>query len=165
MKFKIITFIILSLLLSAAGFLYYRYYFVFGTGIKSGELNQIVKKGYIFKTYEGRLIQAGFKGTQQNTIQSYEFNFSVEDEEIAKKLERLGGKNLELHYNEYMNVLPWRGNSVYIVDSIVAIKDEEYSSQPAKKAKQQETAESNGNAEEEEYDEVFKSLEYYNNER
>ncbi len=30
----------------------------------------------------------------------------------------------DLHYKEYHGVLPWRGNTKYIVDSIVAMKDE-----------------------------------------
>lgn len=168
--FKIISIFVLSVVLAVAGIIYYRYYFVFGTGIKSGELNQIVLKGTIFKTYEGRLIQSGFKGTQANTIQSYEFTFSVEDEKVAKRLERLGRKSLELHYNEYKNVLPWRGNSVYIVDSIVSIiDDDEYevvkkTSKKKKVRKIEEDEEDDevlSDAEEEEYDEVFKSLEYY----
>lgn len=136
--FKIFSLLILSIGLAVAGLIYYRYYFVFGTGIKSGVLNQIVLKGTIFKTYEGRLIQTGFKGTQANTIQSYEFSFSVEDEKVAKRLERLGSKSLELHYNEYKNVLPWRGNSVYIVDSIVSIAeyhDTEEMREPVQKKK------------------------------
>jgi hypothetical protein len=39
---------------------WWNYYFVFGEGVKSGELNYVVKKGNIFKTYEGKLIQSGF---------------------------------------------------------------------------------------------------------
>ena len=42
-------------------FIYVRYYYVFGTGVKSGELNYLVYKGVIFKTYEGKLIQSGFR--------------------------------------------------------------------------------------------------------
>ncbi|MBP5455293.1 MAG: hypothetical protein J6Y37_02225 [Paludibacteraceae bacterium] len=169
--FKIISILVLCVVLALAGVIYYRYYFVFGTGIKSGELNQIVLKGNLFKTYEGRLIQSGFKGTQANTIQSYEFNFSVEDEKVAKRLERLGRKSLELHYNEYKHVLPWRGNSVYIVDSIVSIIDEEpdyglekksTKKKRVRKIEEDDEEEYLSDAEEEEeYDEVFKSLEYY----
>lgn len=123
-KLKIIILAVVIILIALGGFFYFRYYFVFGTGVKSGQLNQIVYKGYIFNTYEGRLIQAGYKSTNNtSTIQSYEFNFSVDDEEVAKKLERLGGKEIELHYNEYKHTLPWRGNNVYVVDSIVSIKD------------------------------------------
>ena len=41
-------------------FVWYKYYFVFGEGVKSGYLNYAMKKGYVFKTYEGKLIQEGF---------------------------------------------------------------------------------------------------------
>ena len=34
-------------------FLYFRFFFVFGEGVKSGELNYVVYKGVLFKTYEG----------------------------------------------------------------------------------------------------------------
>ena len=35
------------LILVLAGITYYKYYFVFGEGVKAGDLNYIVKKGYI----------------------------------------------------------------------------------------------------------------------
>ena len=33
------------------------------------------------------------------------------------------GKNVELHYKEYIGSIPWRGYSEFVVDSIVAISD------------------------------------------
>lgn len=108
----------LLLLLALAGFVYGRYYFVFGEGVKSGELNYVVYKGMLFKTYEGKLIQSGIR-SQGGGIQSYEFEFSVEDEVLAKELMLLGGRTVELHYKEYFGSLPWRGFTKYIVDSIV----------------------------------------------
>jgi hypothetical protein len=104
-------------------FLYYRYFWVFGEGVKAGQLNQVVKKGFIFKTYEGILIQTGFKGSAAGTIQSYEFKFSVVNEEVANKLMMNSGKVFELHYKEYMGTVPWRGVSVFVVDSILSMKD------------------------------------------
>ena len=60
-----------------AAFIYFRFYFVFGEGVKAGELNFVVYKGYVFKTYEGKAIQAGFNAKNRTTaIQSYEFEFS-----------------------------------------------------------------------------------------
>ena len=50
----------LILVLAAACFVFFKFYFVFGSGVKAGELNLFVYKGYVFKTYEGRLIQAGY---------------------------------------------------------------------------------------------------------
>jgi hypothetical protein len=121
--FAIIGFI---LLLAAAGFVFFKFYFVFGSGVKAGELNLFVYKGYVFKTYEGRLIQAGYNSKNSNaTIQSNEFNFSVKDENVARQLERSAGKFVELHYKEYLGALPWRGMSKYVVDSVLSINNAE----------------------------------------
>ena len=100
-----------------------RYYYVFGEGVKSGELNYLVKKGYIFKTYEGKLIQAGIRSRTPGSIQSYEFEFSVENERIAQELMRNSGKEVDLHYKEYFGKIWWRGNTVYVVDSILAMRE------------------------------------------
>ncbi|MGN6492064.1 MAG: hypothetical protein ACTHLE_08735 [Agriterribacter sp.] len=120
-KFLRISLVVLVLALIV--FVYVRYFFVLGEGVKSGELNYCVKKGYVFKTYEGKLIQSGIRSLSPNTIQSYDFEFSVVDERIAKVLMSNAGKTFDLYYKEYNGTLPWRGFSRYIVDSIVAMKD------------------------------------------
>jgi len=106
------------------GFVYTRYFFVVGTGVKSGQLNYVVYKGYVFKTYEGKLIQAGLKAAPGVAVQSNEFIFSVSNKEVAEKLMMHGGKNVDLQYKEYMGTLPWRGYSKYVVDSIMSIENE-----------------------------------------
>ncbi|ATA87091.1 hypothetical protein [Capnocytophaga gingivalis] len=112
------------LLLVLGGWIYMRYYFVFAEGVKSGYLNYAVYKGDLFKTYEGKLIQEGFAKTKTgNGMQSNEFEFSIESKKIFQQLEVNSGKHFELHYREYHNALPWRGNTVYIVDSIVNMRD------------------------------------------
>lgn len=98
---------------------YIRFYYPFGEGVKSGELNYVVHKGIIFKTYEGKLIQSGIRSQKAGAIQSYEFEFSVENEEVARKLMLSSGSTVQLHYKEYFGALPWRGFTKYIVDSIV----------------------------------------------
>jgi hypothetical protein len=112
-------------IIALAVFIYFRYYFVFGVGVKAGQLNYVVHKGYIFKTYEGKLIQAGFrgvsKGTAGNAIQSYEFEFSIDDKAVADSLMLSSGKDVELRYKEYLGALPWRGYSKFIVYEIVNI--------------------------------------------
>ena len=126
MKKKIIAITSIIAVLLLAGFIYFKFYFVFGEGVKAGELNFVVRKGYVFKTYEGRAIQAGFgkgKGVNAGAIQSYEFDFSIIDKSIADSLMRCGGKTVELHYKEYLGTLPWRGKQKYIVDRIVSVRD------------------------------------------
>ena len=121
-KGKIIFWIVFVLVLVGAALFYFRFYFVFGEGVKAGELNQVVYKGYIWKTYEGRLIQTGFKGAKGGgSIQSNEFNFSVDDKAVADSLMRCSGKSVEVHYKEYLGALPWRGVQKYVVDSILAV--------------------------------------------
>ena len=115
--------ILITLVLVLVGFIYTRYFFVVGTGVKSGQLNYVVYKGYLFKTYEGRLIQAGLKSSPGTAVQSNEFVFSVSNKEVAEKLMMQGGKNVDLQYKEYMGTLPWRGYSKYVVDSIMAIEN------------------------------------------
>ena len=120
---KILRRLLLVLLLILVGFFYFRFYWVFGEGAKAGELNYVVYKGVLFKTYEGKLIQTGLKG-QSGSMQSNEFIFSVADEKVAEELMVNSGSHFNLHYREYMGTLPWRGMSVYIVDSIINMDDQ-----------------------------------------
>jgi hypothetical protein len=69
------------------------------------------------------MIQAGFRSQAAQTIQSYEFSFSVEDKTVADSLMRCSGKSVELHYKQYKGTLPWRGASVFVVDKIMSVKD------------------------------------------
>ncbi len=120
-KTKVISTISIVVILLLGIFIFFKFYFVFGEGVKAGELNYLVHKGYLFKTYEGKMIQTGFRGQRAGTIQSYEFEFSVTDKALAERLMQSSGKTLELHYKEYLGTLPWRGVSKYVVDSIVAV--------------------------------------------
>ena len=116
------TFLVV-ILLGLIIFCYFRFYFVFGDGVKSGHLNFAVRKGNIFKTYEGKLIQEGYRSRTSATIQSYEFEFSIKSRKIYDILAANSGKRFDLHYKEYHGILPWRGNTRYIVDSIISMKE------------------------------------------
>lgn len=122
----LITITIAAVLAAAA---YFRFFFVFGEGVKSGELNYVVYKGVLFKTYEGKLIQTGIRSLAAGSIQSYEFEFSVENEALARELMLQGGKTLELHYKEYFGALPWRGFTKFVVDSIITVRPAEQGKQ------------------------------------
>jgi len=130
-KGKIIAWVVGILLVAAALTCYFKFFFVFGEGVKAGELNQLVYKGWVWKTYEGRLIQAGFKSGGKNgaSLQSNEFNFSVVSKSVADSLMLSSGKTVELHYKEYNGALPWRGMQRYIVDKIISISPAEETTQ------------------------------------
>jgi hypothetical protein len=119
---KIILIIVTLLLVGAGAIIYWKYFFVFGSGVKSGHLNYVVLKGDVWKTYEGKLIQEGIRSRTVGSIQSYEFEFSVVNKAIAEKLMANSGKWFDLQYKEYHNPVSWRGNTVYIVDSILSMR-------------------------------------------
>lgn len=118
------------IVLGLIAFVGIRYFYPYGEGVKTGQLNFVVHKGMIFKTYEGKLIQSGVWSNKPGGIQSNEFEFSIEDSSIAEKLMRAGGQTVELRYKEYLAPLPWRGFSRYVVHEIVRIgtpaPDEKY---------------------------------------
>lgn len=123
---KFLTWFLFFVFLLGGFLFWWNYYFVFGVGVKSGELNYVVKKGNIFKTYEGKLIQPGFRSKGTGSVQSYEFEFSVVDDSLAELLMRNSGSYFDLHYKEYKHSIPWRGFSPYIVDQVLSIKKVEH---------------------------------------
>lgn len=118
MKKKIIYISSSILMVVLIVFCFVRFSYVFAEGTKAGVLNTFQKKGYVFKTWEGIIIQSGFKAN----VQSNEFVFSVTSPRVAALLEKNSGREVNLHYVRYFGTLPWRGMSTYIVDSIYEIR-------------------------------------------
>lgn len=129
---KYIILISLGLLLILGGWMYYSYWFVYSDGTRVGILQKFSKKGTVFKTYEGEMILRGMgnKKTASGNFTSNNFLFSVSDEALADSLQKLQGMELELHYENYNNSLPWRGDNYneedgqYVVDRLIKIKNE-----------------------------------------
>ena len=123
---KIFRTFVIVLILALAGYIYWKYYYPYTSdGVKSGYLNFAVRKGQLFKTYEGKLIQEGIRSKTAGAIQSNEFDFSIKDKEIFEVLKMNSGKIFDLHYKEYNGVIPWRGNSRYIVDRIISMREQD----------------------------------------
>lgn len=121
---KIITSVSAVILVALAVFLYVRFWFPYSEGTDTGELNYFQYKGYVFKTYEGKIIQSGLKrfAADAGGVQSNEFNFSVVDPAIADSLMHCTGRTVEVHYRRYLGTLPWRGETTFVVDSIWSVK-------------------------------------------
>lgn len=111
-----VTLIVLAVL---AGFIYFKFFWVFSDGTKTGELNSLTYTGYLFKTYEGEMILTGY-GTKNasGTVQSKTFKFSVADKAVADKLTQMTGLRVTVHFKEYKGALPWRGYERAIVDVV-----------------------------------------------
>lgn len=116
---KVITWTSVIAVLALAGFIFFKFCFVYSEGVNEGDINYFQKEGFVFKTYEGKMIQTGLKSSKnQGAIQSNEFKFSVVDERVARKIEEGSNTGVKLHWKRYLGTLPWRGNSQFIVDSI-----------------------------------------------
>lgn len=108
------------IILSLAGFIYWKYVFTYSAGYRSGLLQKFSYKGTIFKTYEGEMILSSIRSNNNTTLASEKFLFSVSHEGTAKKMEMLQGRMVTVHYKEKKGSLPWRGDTHYIVDSVRA---------------------------------------------
>jgi hypothetical protein len=111
------TFILLVVL---GLFGYWKYFYTYSDGYRSGLLQKLSHKGNIFKTYEGELVQRSIVSTGNVGIASEKFYFSVASDSVAKSMQNFEGKNVKLHYLQKNGTLPWRGESEYIVDMVSA---------------------------------------------
>ena len=120
---KVVTILSSVLVLGLGIFVFFKFFFVYSQGVNEGDINYFQNEGFIFKTYEGKMIQTGYNSRNTSaTIQSNEFKFSVEDEAIARQIESNSSHQIKLHWKRYLGTLPWRGNSEYVVDSVVYVQ-------------------------------------------
>ena len=115
---KILYWIGFILIIILGVFVYWKYGFTYSKGYRAGLLQKFSEKGVVFKTYEGEMILSSVQSNANVAIASEKFLFSVADEAVAKQMEQIQGKNVVVHYHEKNGVLPWVGESKYIVDSV-----------------------------------------------
>ncbi|KGL63284.1 hypothetical protein [Polaribacter sp. Hel1_85] len=108
---------IIGVLISAAiilSVLYYLfiYFITYSTGVRSGELIKISRKGVIVKTWEGQISQ-GISGAQI-------FTFSVEDknEKVIENLQKFQGNYVKLTYKERYKTFFWLGDTKYFITKV-----------------------------------------------
>ncbi len=115
---KFLTRLLIILVLFIGSTIYWKYFFTYSEGYRAGLLQKFSSKGSLFKTYEGEVILSSVQTTTNMAIASEKFYFSVTDEEVARKVERLQGESVVVHYTEKNGILPWRGDTRYLVDSV-----------------------------------------------
>jgi hypothetical protein len=118
---KIAILFILVFVLVLTGFVYWKYYFTYSDGNRTGLLQKFSRKGNVFKTYEGELILSSVQSTNNMALASEKFLFSVINNSMAEKMMGLEGKKVTLHYHEKNGTLPWRGDTHYFIDSVSMI--------------------------------------------
>lgn len=131
---KVISIIILVLAVLIAGSVYWFYFNRYGDGYREGILYSFQRKGDIFKTYEGVIIQPGLRPLKQGGLNTNEFYFSVADPALADSLKNITGMQVKVHYVIYRKHLPWRGDNYnnmnkekgqHVVDGIRSVSEAE----------------------------------------
>jgi hypothetical protein len=116
---KFLTRFLIVLVILSGSLLYWKYFFTYSEGYRAGLLQKFSSKGTIFKTYEGEMILSSVHTTSNMAIASEKFLFSVNDDEVARQIEKFQGEEVVVHYTEKNGKLPWRGDTPYLVDSIM----------------------------------------------
>ncbi len=112
-------FIGLFLLAIVAGIGYYIFAsMTYSDGSRTGQLIKISEKGYVFKTYEGQLSLGGISIESDQTNIGSIWEFSVANNGIYERMQVLRGKKVLVQYEEKYRVIPWRGDTKYIITNV-----------------------------------------------
>lgn len=115
---KFLRWLLLICILTYGVFFWWKYYFTYSDGNRTGLLQKLSRKGTIFKTYEGEMVLSSIASTNNVALASEKFYFSVAIDSVAKKLQQYEGKNVKVHYLQKNGTLAWRGDTEYIVDEV-----------------------------------------------
>ena len=108
------------ILIVVLGFLFWwKYYYTYSDGFRSGLMQKLSHKGNMVKTYEGELVMSSVSSTNNVALASEKFYFSVPADSIAKLLQNYEGRQVKVHYQQKNGKLFWRGESEYLVDEVI----------------------------------------------
>lgn len=106
---RYISLFLLFFFILIGGYTYWNYFFIYSEGNREGVLNKFSTKGTVFKTHEGEILMPGVVPTM-NQLSNNFFYFSAKDSDIVSALDGATGKKVKVHYIQYRNSLPWRGD-------------------------------------------------------
>ena len=115
---KYVFMIFFLVLIFGGAYFYWKYYYTYSDGFRSGMLQKLSHKGNLMKTYEGELVLSSVSSTNNVILASEKFYFSIDIDSIAKRMMDYEGKRVRVHYQQKKGTLSWRGDSEYIVDAV-----------------------------------------------
>jgi uncharacterized protein YxeA len=109
---KIIGVLLSTVILLTVIYYLFIYFITYSTGVRSGELIKISRKGVLVKTWEGQISQ-GISGAQI-------FTFSVEDknDKVIDDLQKFQGRYVKLTYKERYATFFWLGDTKYFITEV-----------------------------------------------
>ncbi len=119
---KILSIITAVIVIGAIGIFSFYYFGYYEEGDMSGKVMRISQKGFVFKTYEGKINLESFGALRGASPIQEVFDFSVEksNKEVINTLTEvaLTGERVNLHYVKRYAKFFWRGDTQYFVESV-----------------------------------------------
>lgn len=121
---KILKRVLIALVITGVLFAIVGTYILVGCvsdGERAGNVIKLSKKGYVFKTWEGELVQRSFS-TQADT-----WTFSVKDDATAQKINEamIHGNRVSLHYCQKYYKFFWQGDTEYFIDNVIVVPQQQ----------------------------------------
>jgi hypothetical protein len=92
---KIVIGLLVLVAALAGGYFFIAWNWSFSVGERAGWVQKLSKKGWVCKTWEGELALVSMPGAM-----SEKFFFTIHDDAVAEKLNKMMGKRVSLHYEE-----------------------------------------------------------------
>ena len=92
---RIVIGLVVAIALVCAGYFWLVLSWSYSTGERAGWVQKLSKKGWICKTWEGELSMISMPGTTPE-----KFLFTVRDDAVADRINRVMGRRVTLHYEE-----------------------------------------------------------------
>lgn len=119
---KTVKIILTSALILGLIIFSFLYWGSYSSGVRSGVVVKVSKKGFLFKTYEGQLNLETFGAIKGSSVINQSFDFSIDngEDKIFNDLEQvsLSGEHVNLHYTERYVKFFWRGDTKYFVTEV-----------------------------------------------
>ena len=91
----------------------------YSSGERAGWVQKFSSKGWLCKTWEGEMAMVSMPGTT-----SEKFNFTVSDDQVAERINKVMGKRVSLHYEEKVGIpTSCFGETRYYVDKVTAVEE------------------------------------------
>jgi len=87
--------VIVALALLVAGYFWAVLRWSYSSGERAGWVQKFSRKGWVCKTWEGELAMVSMPGATPG-----KFYFTVRDDAVAERINRVMGKRVALHYDE-----------------------------------------------------------------
>lgn len=123
---KILKRILLIVIAIGVAILAFLYWGTYENGVMAGKVLRVSEKGFLFKTYEGKLSLESFGALKGVSPVAETFDFSVESSEdtVINQLNEvaLSGERVNLHFKKRFVSFPWRGDTKYFITQVERTK-------------------------------------------